>query len=57
MARDVLSRTFWFQQERTDANAEFSAFWGKRQTYPHGVLAEPVWSEVVLVRKANYLCC
>ena len=55
-ASGALSSTFWFQQERTEANAELSAFWGKRQTFPGGLLNPAVFTPVVLVRKANHLC-
>ncbi|MES2611120.1 MAG: hypothetical protein V4679_12810 [Pseudomonadota bacterium] len=55
-AQGELSRSFSFHQDRAEANAEFSAFWGRRQTFPGGFLAPPAWSQVVLVRKANHLC-
>ncbi len=55
-APGALSRTFWFQQERTEAGAGLAAFWGRRQTFPLGFLEAPAWSQVVLVRKANHLC-
>ncbi len=55
-ATGALSRTFWFQQERTEAGAGLAAFWGKRQTFPGGLLNPAVFTPVVLVRKANHLC-
>lgn len=55
-ASGALSSTFWFQQERTEAGAGLAAFWGKRQTFPGGLLNPAVFTPVVLVRKANQLC-
>lgn len=55
-ATGALSRTFWFQQERTEAGTGLAAFWGKRQTFPGGLLNPAVFTPVVLVRKANNLC-
>lgn len=55
-ASGALSRTFWFQQERTEAGAGLVAFWGKRQTFPGGLLNPAVFTPVVLVRKGNQLC-
>ncbi|MES2610305.1 MAG: hypothetical protein V4679_08710 [Pseudomonadota bacterium] len=55
-ASGALSRTFWFQQERTEAGAGLVANWGKRQTFPGGLLNPAVFTPVVLVRKANQLC-
>ncbi len=52
----ALSATFWFQQERAEAGAGLAAFWGKRQTFPGGLLNPAVFTPVVLVRKANHLC-
>lgn len=52
----ALSATFWFQQERAEAGAGLAAFWGKRQTFPGGLLNPAVFTPVVLVRKGNYLC-
>lgn len=51
-----LSGTFWFEQERTENGAGLAAFWGKRQTFPGGLLNPAVFTLVVLVRKANHLC-
>jgi hypothetical protein len=55
-APGALSATFWFQQERTEAGGGLAAFWGKRQTFPGGLLNPAVFTPVALVRKGNYLC-
>lgn len=51
-----LSGTFWFEQRRTETGAGLVAFWGQRQIFAGGLLNPPVFTPVVLVRKANHLC-
>jgi len=52
----ALSRTFWFQPQRSEAGAGLAVFWGNTQAFPYGHLLAPVWTRVALVRKANHLC-
>ena len=52
----ALSRTFWFQPQRSEFGAGLAVFWGNTQAFPYGHLLAPVWTRVALVRKANHLC-
>lgn len=52
----ALSRTFWFQPQRSEFGAGLAVFWGNTQAFPYGHLLAPVLTRVALVRKANHLC-
>ena len=49
----ALSRTFWFQPQRSEFGEGLAVFWGNTQAFPYGHLLAPVWTRVALVRKAN----